>query len=50
MKVKFREIDGAMTRYYDAGEGPPVLLLHGVGMPAEVWIGNIPVLARAVSV
>ena len=46
MKVKFREIDGAMTRYFDAGEGPPVLLLHGVGMPAEVWIGNIPVLAN----
>ncbi|MGE0038140.1 MAG: alpha/beta fold hydrolase [Xanthobacteraceae bacterium] len=35
-----------MTRFYDAGEGLPVLLLHGVGMPADVWIRNIPSLAE----
>jgi pimeloyl-ACP methyl ester carboxylesterase len=35
-----------MTRFYEAGEGAPLLLLHGVGMPAEVWIQNIPALAE----
>ncbi len=45
MRVRFETIDGAVTRFYEAGEGPPVLLLHGVGMPAEVWIRNIPSLA-----
>ena len=45
MRIKFETIDGAVTRFYDAGEGPSVLLLHGVGMPAEVWVRNIPSLA-----
>lgn len=45
MRLRFETIDGAMTRFYDAGEGPPVLLLHGVGMPAEVWVRNMPALA-----
>jgi len=45
MRIKYQKIDGAMTRYYEAGNGPSVLLLHGVGMPAEVWIRSIPALA-----
>lgn len=45
MRLRFETIDGATTRFYDAGEGPPVLLLHGVGMPAEVWVRNMPSLA-----
>ena len=44
-RLRFETIDGAVTRFYDAGDGPPVLLLHGVGMPAEVWVRNIPSLA-----
>jgi 2-hydroxy-6-oxonona-2,4-dienedioate hydrolase len=46
VRVRFETIDGANTRFYDAGEGAPLLLLHGVGMPSEVWIRNIPALAR----
>ena len=29
MRVQFQTIDGAKTRFYDAGKGPPLLLLHG---------------------
>ena len=27
------------------GKGPPVLLIHGVGLRAEAWAGQIDVLA-----
>lgn len=35
------------TRYLEAGEGPPVLLLHGAGFPsgADSWLANIPGLS-----
>lgn len=46
MRVRFEEIGGVPTRYYDAGEGLPLLLLHGVGMTSEVWARNIPALAE----
>lgn len=29
----------------EAGEGPPVALIHGVGLRADAWGGQIPVLA-----
>ena len=30
-------VDGERVRYYAAGSGPPVLLLHGLGGSAAVW-------------
>jgi 2-hydroxymuconate-semialdehyde hydrolase len=46
MRIAFRTVNDALTRYYDAGAGYPIVLLHGTAMTAEVWIENIPVLAR----
>lgn len=45
MRVHFTNIGGIATRYYQAGEGPALLLLHGAGMSADVWLRNIDVLA-----
>lgn len=47
MEVSFIEVDGVLTRYYRAGTGPAVVLVHGVGMTADVWIRNIDALAES---
>lgn len=31
------EVDGVRTHYHDAGEGPPVLLIHGSGPGVSAW-------------
>jgi 2-hydroxy-6-oxonona-2,4-dienedioate hydrolase len=41
IRVKFVEIDGVRTRYYEAGQGHPVVLIHGVRMTADFWIRTI---------
>jgi len=41
------EVAGLRTRYLTAGEGPPLLLLHGVGDDASDWLWAMPYLARA---
>jgi len=33
-------------RYWDVGSGDPVLLIHGLGASAEIWLKNVPALAR----
>jgi pimeloyl-ACP methyl ester carboxylesterase len=40
------EIDGLPIRYLAAGEGPPLILLHGVGDNALDWRWVMPALAR----
>ena len=47
MRVHFADIDAAPTRYYEAGDGPPLLLVHGIGVTAEIWLRNIAPLARS---
>jgi 2-hydroxy-6-oxonona-2,4-dienedioate hydrolase len=37
MRVHFGRFGGIETRFYRAGRGAPVLLLHGVGMTADSW-------------
>jgi 3-oxoadipate enol-lactonase len=37
----FADIDGNTLHYVSAGEGPPVVLLHGLGGSANVWHGVI---------
>jgi 2-hydroxy-6-oxonona-2,4-dienedioate hydrolase len=46
MKVKFEDVGGIPTRYYRAGEGYPLLLVHGVGVTADSWCNNIEALAQ----
>jgi pimeloyl-ACP methyl ester carboxylesterase len=47
LHVRFTNVDGIRTRYLTAGrEGAyPLLLLHGYGGTADVWIRNIDALA-----
>ena len=40
------EVEGVSTRYLTAGEGAPLLLLHGVGDNALDWRWVMPTLAR----
>jgi 4,5:9,10-diseco-3-hydroxy-5,9,17-trioxoandrosta-1(10),2-diene-4-oate hydrolase len=40
------DVDGARVRYLTAGEGSPLVLLHGTGDSAADWQGVLPELAR----
>ena len=40
------EVEGLPTRYLAAGDGPPLLLLHGVGDNAFDWQWVMPALAH----
>ncbi len=48
--AKVTEVDGVPVRYYEAGEGEPVILLHGgrrsVFNSANMWAANISGLAE----
>jgi 2-hydroxy-6-oxonona-2,4-dienedioate hydrolase len=46
MRVEFAEIGGAATRFYSGGDGPPLLLIHGVGASADIWMRNLEALSR----
>lgn len=50
MRVRFVDIDGVPTRYYIAGNGPPLMLVHGGGVSADSWIRNLPELAERYTV
>ena len=40
------DVNGVRTRYRQAGgDGPPVILIHGLGASAEIWSANISALA-----
>ncbi len=49
LQAKFVDVDGVRTRYYDYGQGEPIVLVHGGGMggasTANNWSRNIPGLA-----
>src|SRR5688572_31095484 len=40
------EVDGLPIRYLSAGEGPPLVLLHGAGDNSLDWRWVLPALAR----
>ena len=50
LKASFADVKGVRTRYYEMGQGEPLLLLHGGGLngrsSANVWSKNIPGLAK----
>ncbi len=46
---KFVDAGGVKTHYFEAGSGPPVILLHGGGAGADAygnWRGVVPTLAE----
>ena len=46
VKAQSVEIDGLPIRYLSAGEGPPLVLLHGAGYNSLDWRWVLPALAR----
>jgi len=38
---------GRVVRYVDYGDGPPLLLLHGMGGSWQSWLANIPSLGES---
>lgn len=47
MQAAFIDVDGVQTRYlFEGDRGMPVLLVHGLGVSADLWLRNIDVLAR----
>jgi 2-hydroxy-6-oxonona-2,4-dienedioate hydrolase len=50
LKAKFVDVKGIRTRYYEMGQGEPMVLVHGGGWSghssANTWSKNIPGLAR----
>ena len=43
-------VDGERVRYFVAGTGPPVVLLHGLGGSRHVWHRNLPEIAKRYTV
>ena len=41
------DVDGRAVRYREAGSGPAVVLVHGLGCSADYWFRNGPPLAAA---
>jgi pimeloyl-ACP methyl ester carboxylesterase len=50
MRARFIEVDGVKTRFLYAGEGPAVILLHGVGVSGDTFLRNIDALGAEFSV
>ena len=44
---RFLTVDGIKTHYLVAGEGPPLLLVHGLGASVVTWRDNIGPLSEA---
>lgn len=42
----FVEVDGAKLHYLQAGEGPDVVLLHGIGASVYIWRFLFPILQK----
>ncbi|MGA8866580.1 MAG: alpha/beta fold hydrolase [Candidatus Sulfotelmatobacter sp.] len=42
---KVAAVFGQNIHYFEAGQGPVVILLHGLGAVKEVWLGSIGALA-----
>ena len=47
LTARYVRVDGARIRYVDAGRGPPVVLLHGLGASMYAWRKNVGAMAAA---
>jgi len=45
--ARFETIDGVPIRYVRAGQGPPLVLVHGFGSSLYTWSDVLPELARS---
>ncbi len=45
LEERFTEIKGVRMRYFEGGEGPPLILVHGLGGAAANWTELVPLLA-----
>ncbi|MEN0140263.1 MAG: alpha/beta fold hydrolase, partial [Rhodococcus sp. (in: high G+C Gram-positive bacteria)] len=45
MKVRFIDVNGVRTRFYEEGTGDPLVLVHGIRLGADSWFHNIDQLA-----
>ena len=46
-RTRHVDLHGQRLAYVEAGQGPPLLLVHGIAEAAWAWDGVIPALARA---
>jgi pimeloyl-ACP methyl ester carboxylesterase len=46
LEERFAEIKGVRMRYFVGGEGPPLILVHGLGGAAANWSELVPLLMR----
>ena len=46
LEERTAEIKDVRMRYYVGGEGPPVILVHGLGGAAANWAGVVPRLVE----
>jgi pimeloyl-ACP methyl ester carboxylesterase len=46
LEERFAQIKGVSMRYFLGGEGPPLILVHGLGGAAANWTELVPLLAR----
>ena len=45
-QYRYAMVEGHRVRYWEAGSGPPVLLIHGLGNSALTWRNSIDALAH----
>src|SRR6266550_3468391 len=45
LEERFAEVKGVRMRYFLGGEGPPLILVHGLGGAAANWTELVPLLA-----
>ena len=44
-KERRTQAGGRSIRFFEAGHGPPLVLVHGIGASSDWWLPNYPVLA-----
>ena len=46
LEERFAEIKGVRMRYFLGGQGPPLILVHGLGGAAANWTELVPLLIK----